>query len=311
MRLASYVRSKEVRTAIEVGGAVVDTEHAARAEHLEDGPEWTSARSVISAGPAVWARLVTGAVDVAAAGGEGVLAEDGLIRLAPVPDPEKIVCLGLNYRDHAAEANLPLPVAPMLFAKYRNSLVGPSADIVLPEASEVVDYEAELAVVIGATCKDVSEADALAYVAGVTGFNDVSARDLQLQTSQWMAGKAIDTFAPCGPVLVTLDEIDDIQRLGLRARVNGTTVQDGTTADMIFPVAQTVAHLSRLMTLVPGDIIATGTPAGVGFKRDPQVLLNDGDVVEVEIDGIGVLRNPVVAATTARTPVGALAAEDG
>jgi acylpyruvate hydrolase len=157
-------------------------------------------------------------------------------------------------------------------------------------------------VVIGARAKDVAAAEALAHVAGVMALNDVTARDVQHATSQWTAGKAIDTFAPCGPALVLLDEIADVQDLGVRAAVNGVTVQDGTTRDMIFGVAETIAFVSSLMTLEPGDIIATGTPAGVGVSRDPQVLLGDGDVVEVEIAGVGTLRNPVVATAAAALP---------
>jgi 2-keto-4-pentenoate hydratase/2-oxohepta-3-ene-1,7-dioic acid hydratase in catechol pathway len=212
----------------------------------------------------------------------------------PVPDPQKIVCLGLNYRDHAEETGMAAPSAPILFAKFANSLIGPGAPIVRPAVSEQIDYEAELAVVIGARCKDVAPGDALRHVAGAMNFNDVSARDLQMQTPQWTAGKAIDTFGPCGPALVLWDEMGDLQALRVQCRVNGETLQDGTTADMIFPVAETIAFLSTLMTLEPGDIVATGTPAGVGFTRRPPVRLRDGDVVEVEIERLGVLANPVV-----------------
>ena len=226
-------------------------------------------------------------------GGEGVPLADVTLG-PPVPDPQKIICLGLNYRDHAAETGMPEPAAPILFAKFANSLVGHGAPIVRPAISDQIDYEAELAVVIGARCKDVAEENALRYVAGAMNFNDVSARDLQMQTTQWTAGKAIDTFGPCGPALVLRDEIGDLQALRVLCRVNGETLQDGTTADMIFPVAQTVAFLSRLMTLEPGDVISTGTPAGVGFTRDPPVRLKAGDTVEVEIEGLGVLSNPVV-----------------
>ena len=212
--------------------------------------------------------------------------------LPPVPDPEKIICLGLNYRDHAAEANKEIPDTPMWFAKFANSLIGPGDAIVLPAAhGEYVDYEAELAVVIGRTAHDVSAEEALDYVAGAMPFNDVSARDLQLANPLWTSGKAVDTFAPCGPALVTLDGIADLQDLALRTRINGEVVQEGTTADMIFSVAETIAWLSRTMTLVPGDIIATGTPAGVGgFKGQ---FLRDGDSVEVEVAGLGSVWNPI------------------
>jgi 2-keto-4-pentenoate hydratase/2-oxohepta-3-ene-1,7-dioic acid hydratase in catechol pathway len=180
----------------------------------------------------------------------------------------------------------------MWFAKFANSLTGSGADIVLPAAhAEYVDYEAELALVIGRHAKNVSAEDALSHIAGAMPFNDVSARDLQMQNPLWTSGKAIDTFAPCGPALVTLDEIDDLQALGLRTRVNGELLQQGTTANLIFGPAEVVAWLSRTMTLLPGDIIATGTPAGVGVAQGR--FLKDGDTVEVEIEGLGTLVNPV------------------
>jgi acylpyruvate hydrolase len=215
---------------------------------------------------------------------------------APVPDPQKIICLGLNYRDHAEEAGLAAPSAPMFFAKYANSLVGPTDPIVPPLTTSQVDYEAELAVVIGRGGRNIPVAEALDHVAGAMAFNDVSARDLQLANNLWTGGKAIDTFGPCGPALVTLQEIGDLQALSVKTRVNGETVQDGNTASMIFGVAETIAFLSQIMTLEPGDIIATGTPAGVGNSRTPKLFLRPGDVVEVEIAGVGTLRNTVVEA---------------
>ncbi len=214
--------------------------------------------------------------------------------LAPVPDPQKIICLGLNYRDHAAEAGQEIPAAPMWFAKFANSLIGSGEPIVLPAAyPDHVDYEAELAVVIGRAASRVSTEEALSHVAGAMPFNDVTARDLQFENPLWTSGKAIDTFAPCGPALVTLDEIGDLQALGLRTRISGELLQQGTTANQIFGVAETVAWLSRTMTLLPGDVITTGTPAGVGASKGR--FLGDGDTVEVEIDGLGTLVNPVRA----------------
>jgi 2-keto-4-pentenoate hydratase/2-oxohepta-3-ene-1,7-dioic acid hydratase in catechol pathway len=214
--------------------------------------------------------------------------------LAPVPDPEKIICLGLNYRDHAEESGQEIPSAPLWFAKFANSLIGSGQSIILPQAHpDYVDYEAELAVVIGGTANRVKEADALSHVAGAMAFNDVSARDLQLQNTLWTSGKAVDTFAPCGPALVTLDEAGDLGSLALRTRINGNVVQEGNTSNLIFSVASAIAWLSRTITLVPGDIIATGTPAGVGGPQG--VFLRDGDTVEVEIDRLGVLTNPVRA----------------
>jgi acylpyruvate hydrolase len=222
------------------------------------------------------------------------LAVAELSLAAPVPDPEKIICIGLNYRDHAEETGQDIPQAPMWFAKFSNSLTGSGAEIVLPRAHpEYVDYEAELAFVIGRSARNVSVEDAPAHIAGVMPFNDVSARDLQLQNPLWTSGKAIDTFAPCGPALVTLDEIEDLASLTLRTRIDGETVQEGTSANLIFAPAELLAWLSRTITLSPGDIIATGTPAGVGAAQGR--FLRDGNVVEVEIDGLGTLRNRVRA----------------
>jgi 2-keto-4-pentenoate hydratase/2-oxohepta-3-ene-1,7-dioic acid hydratase in catechol pathway len=227
-----------------------------------------------------------------AAGSAERVARSGVRLLAPVPDPEKIICMGLNYRDHAEEAHQEIPEHPRWFAKFANSLIGDGEPIVLPAAHpDFVDYEAELAVVIGRECNAVSEADALGHVAGATALNDVSARDLQLQNPLWTSGKAIDTFAPCGPALVTLDEVGDLGDLAVRTRIDGELLQDGSTRDMIFGVAETVAWLSRTMTLKPGDIIATGTPAGVGGFQGR--FLRGGQTVEVEVGDLGVLRNPV------------------
>jgi 2-keto-4-pentenoate hydratase/2-oxohepta-3-ene-1,7-dioic acid hydratase in catechol pathway len=211
---------------------------------------------------------------------------------APIPDAHKIICLGLNYRDHAEETGQEIPAAPMWFAKFANSLSGSGQPIVLPAAhAEYVDYEAELALVIGRTARNVEAEDALSYLAGAMPFNDVSARDLQLQNALWTSGKAIDTFAPCGPALVTLDEVGDLTSLELRTRINGEVLQQGTTANLIFGPADLIAWLSRTITLLPGDIIATGTPAGVGAVQGR--FLRDGDTVEIEIAGLGTLVNPV------------------
>jgi acylpyruvate hydrolase len=227
--------------------------------------------------------------------GERVLSLDRVELGPPVPDPEKIVCLGLNYPEHAAEAALDIPPVPTLFAKFRNSLVGPTSPVIVPAASHFIDYEGELVVVIGKRCQRVTEQDALAYVAGYTICNDVSARDLQIQTSQWTAGKAIDTFAPMGPGIVLAADIPDPQALTLTTRVNGEVVQRESTSQMIFSVAATIAFLSSFMTLEPGDLIATGTPSGIGARRQPPLFLHAGDIVEVEIEPIGKIRNPLVA----------------
>lgn len=214
--------------------------------------------------------------------------------LPVVPDPQKIICIGVNYADHAAETGATLPPHPTVFAKFASSLIAHGASIVLPSASTMPDYEGELAVIIGRAGKHISAADALDYVAGYTAFDDVSARDFQGHTSQWTMGKAVDTFAPIGPAMVTADEVPDPQQLTLRTTVSGEVLQQASTADMIFSVRELIAYLSQTMTLLPGDIIATGTPSGVGAARTPQRFLRPGDTVTVTIDGITELSNPVV-----------------
>ena len=216
--------------------------------------------------------------------------------LSPIYDPQKIVCLGLNYRDHAIESGMEIPPEPVLFSKYPSTLVGQGAEIVLPAVSTQVDYEAELVIVVGKKGRFVAKENAYEYVAGYAVGHDVSARDWQLNKpgKQWMAGKTFDTFAPIGPMLVSSDEVPDPHALGIRLRLNGETMQDSSTSQLIFRVDEIIAYLSQIFTLEPGDLIFTGTPPGVGMARKPQVWLKPGDVAEVEIDGLGTLRNPVV-----------------
>jgi acylpyruvate hydrolase len=213
---------------------------------------------------------------------------------APIPLPGKIICIGQNYAAHAAESNSPPPPYPIIFAKYSNTVTAPGGPIRLPRITEQVDYEAELGVVIGRRAFRVPESEALNYVGGYLPFNDVSARDYQRLTSQWTIGKTFDTFAPMGPALVTADEVPDPQNLDVRLSIGGEVLQSGNTSDMIFSVAHLIAFASAVMTLEPGDIIATGTPPGVGFARKPPRWLRAGDVVRIEISGLGVLENPVV-----------------
>jgi 2-keto-4-pentenoate hydratase/2-oxohepta-3-ene-1,7-dioic acid hydratase in catechol pathway len=213
----------------------------------------------------------------------------------PIDRPGKIVCVGLNYRDHAEEQGVDLPQAPLFFAKYTTALIGPGDAIVIPPVVQKCDYEAELGVVIGRTVKNVSRESALEAVAGYLVANDVSARDLQFADGQWTRGKSPDTFCPVGP-LVPAADVPDPQALGIRAIVNGDVLQDSTTANMIFPVDEIVSYASQTSTLEAGDLILTGTPAGVGVFRDPQRLLQPGDTITIEIDGLGSLTNPVVAA---------------
>jgi 2,4-didehydro-3-deoxy-L-rhamnonate hydrolase len=245
--------------------------------------------TVVPMGDDIVGYLATGTFE-----GDGdAMPLDGVRLRAPVPRPGKVICVGLNYRDHAEETGQAIPEEPVLFAKFANSVLAPEATIDVPALVEQPDYEAELGVVIGTTAKHVAERDALDHVEGYICVNDVSARDLQFGDGQWTRGKSPDTFCPVGPRLVPREEIDDPQALAIRCVLNGKTMQDSSTGQMIFSVAEIIAYVTRVITLEPGDLIATGTPAGVGVFRDPKVLLKDGDEVSVEIEGLGTLTNPV------------------
>ena len=209
------------------------------------------------------------------------------------PQPEKIVCVGLNYRDHVTEQGVDLPEEPLLFGKFANALCAPGDPIVLPPGVGHVDAEAELAVVIGREVRNIAAADALDAVAGYLCANDISARELQFKDGQWLRAKGFDTFCPLSTEIVPVSELGDARGLRVVQRLNGETIQDSNTDELIFGVGELVAHASTVFTLVPGDLILTGTPAGVGFFRTPKVSLEDGDRVEVEVEGIGVLANPV------------------
>ncbi len=286
MRLATLLTTAGPRAAVRHDDEYVDL-------HATDAAFPAGLRDLLAAGPEVWQHVARAGkrTDVIR------VPRDKVRLTAPIPDPRKIICLGLNYRDHAAETNSPIPREPILFSKYPTAIVGPGDPIVLPTVSQEVDYEAELVIVIGRRGRHLTEATAMEHVAGYTIGHDVSARDWQLKKDgkQWMAGKTFDTFAPIGPELVTTDDVPDPHNLGIRLRLNGQTMQDSNTRQMIFGVAATVAYLSRIFTLEPGDLIFTGTPPGVGMARKPPVWLKPADTVEVEIDGLGVLRNPVVA----------------
>jgi 2-keto-4-pentenoate hydratase/2-oxohepta-3-ene-1,7-dioic acid hydratase in catechol pathway len=213
--------------------------------------------------------------------------------LPPITDPEKIVCIGLNYGKHAAEGRMEPPDSPTFFAKYRNALAAPGATVRLPDNSAKVDYEAEVAFVVGRRAKDVSEAEALDHIVGYTLLNDLSARDLQFATPQWMPGKVFDGSAPCGPALVTPEEAGAPDAIEIRLTLNGEQMQGASTADLIFGVPRLLSHLSTLMTLEPGDIVATGTPEGVGGAREPRVWLGDGDELVVESPTLGRLETRI------------------
>lgn len=232
------------------------------------------------------------------AGNADSVASDDVQLLAPITDADKVICIGLNYRDHAIETNSPIPNQPIVFCKFPSTVIGPGDPIILPRVSDSVDYEAELVIVVGKTAHDVDVDSAMDHVFGYTCGIDVSARDWQKGTpgGQWLLGKAFDTFAPIGPSIVHQSEIPDPGNLSVKMRVSGETLQDGSTCEMIFGIAELIAHLSQVTTLLPGDLIFTGTPPGVGMARDPQRFLKPGDTCEVEIEGIGVLRNPCVAA---------------
>lgn len=239
--------------------------------------------------------LVRAAAALAAGESSGRFVEGRL--QAPVPDPAKVLCIGLNYRDHAAESGMDIPAEPVCFGKFSQAVVGAESPIRLPAVARKVDYEAELVVVIGRGGKNISRGDAWAHVAGYTNGNDVSARDWQLGKpgGQWLLGKTPDTFAPTGPWLDTADEVPDPHNLRIVLRLNGETMQSSSTRELIFGVDELIAYVSQLTTLLPGDLIFTGTPPGVGAARKPPVFMKPGDAVEVEIEGLGTLRNPVEA----------------
>jgi 2-keto-4-pentenoate hydratase/2-oxohepta-3-ene-1,7-dioic acid hydratase in catechol pathway len=255
-----------------------------------DGPWYQKARSAFD-------RIVAdaSALDEAQKAGWLVAREDAYW-FAPVPRPGKVLCIGLNYRDHAEESNLALPEKPVIFSKFASCVIAPGEKVFMPTASEKVDYEAELAIVIGRYAKNVPADRAYEYVLGYTAFNDVSARDFQFGDGQWQRGKSCDTFGPMGPAIVTADEIPDPHALRITLTVNGESRQDSNTRQLIFGVPKLIEFITESITLEPGDVIATGTPAGVGFARQPPVYLKAGDVMEVEIEKIGRLGNPVVAA---------------
>jgi 2-keto-4-pentenoate hydratase/2-oxohepta-3-ene-1,7-dioic acid hydratase in catechol pathway len=285
VRLCTFLRDGEMRAGAARGAAIVDLRAA-------DAGLPGSVLELLAGGDELLARARR---TLDAAGEQHVRSRAEVTLLPPVPNPSKIACIGLNYRDHAAEVKLELPQHVTVFAKWPNTLIGDGAPIVIPRESHRVDYEAELAFVIGKPARHVAEEHAYDYVAGYTCFNDVSVRDYQMRTSQWTLGKVFDTHGPCGPFLVTRDEIPDPGNLRIRCSIGGETLQDSSTAQLVFGIPRLVAELSAVMTLEPGDIVATGTPAGVGTSRTPKRWIRAGERVRVEIEGIGVLENPAVA----------------
>ena len=271
---------------------------ALRGEALVDVWDLLGGAPAAASEPSVRALLAAGSLDDARAAvdaaGEPAVALAEARLLPPVPDPDKLIGIGLNYASHAEEAGLEPPATPTFFSKFRNALVGPGAEVALPAASEKVDYEAEVAFVVGRRASAVGEGDALDHIAGYTLLNDLSARDLQFATPQWMPGKVFDGSAPCGPALVTPDEAGDADAIEIELTLNGETMQSASTADLIHPIPALLAHLSTLMRLEPGDVVFTGTPAGVGSLRRPRRWLASGDEIVVSSPQLGRLENRIV-----------------
>jgi len=285
MRLVTFRHDQATRAGVEENGRVFDLTAAARGRGVGGGPR-TAGDLFLSFS---FARELY----------EKGRSEEALWRANPVLTaplrPGKIVAIGRNYRGHAEEEDVPIPEAPVIFTKFTTAVIGPGEAIRRPAFVRELDYEAELAVVIGRVTRRVRAEDALNFVGGYMCLNDVSARDIQHKDGQWDRGKSLDTFAPIGPAIVTSDEVPDPGTLPIRCRVNGEVLQDSNTRELIFSVPELIAYCSRMFTLEPGDVISTGTPAGVGFTRKPPRFLQPGDQVEVEIEGVGRLVNPVIA----------------
>jgi acylpyruvate hydrolase len=314
MRLVTYQREGQARTGAQLNEQIIDLNRAYRAVLYAEGNQdelavadlrvptdmigllqggEPSLKAAQQAAAFVQSQLAT---EASALSTQGILyAQEQVALLPPVLRPGKVICLGLNYRDHAAEAGMAIPTYPILFHKVAGSLIGHQQSIVIPRISKQVDYEAELALIIGKRGKYIPETEALTYVAGYTIANDVSARDLQFRTSQWTSGKMLDTFGPLGPALVTRDEVSDPQNLSIKTVLNGQVMQDSNTAEMIFPLPFIINYVSQICTLEPGDVLMTGTPPGIGNVRTPPVFMKAGDRVTIEIECLGSLSNPVVA----------------
>lgn len=280
MKLVTFTHGGSTRAGLDAAASIVDLAPAGYADVL----------SFLRAGDAA----IQKANEMLASHGAVIPRSEVKIE-APIPVPPKFICIGLNYLDHAKESGMDVPTTPIVFAKYSNAVIGPDEAIEIPTVSNEVDYEAEFAFVIGKEGRNIPKDDWENYVFGYTIVNDVSARDYQLATSQWTIGKTFDTFGPMGPSIVSKDEIADPHNLRIGLDLNGQTLQDSSTKQLIFRIPDLMEHLSKVMTLVPGDIISTGTPPGVGMARKPPVFMKPGDEVVVKIEGIGELRNPCVA----------------
>jgi 2-keto-4-pentenoate hydratase/2-oxohepta-3-ene-1,7-dioic acid hydratase in catechol pathway len=278
MRMVTYRTDGEERAGVQIDAGVLDAAALIGVDRI-------GVRQLIAEGRLDDLRKALDGADAEPVEGAGLLP--------PLPDPDKIVCIGLNYRSHAAEAGIDPPDHPTFFAKFRNALAPPGATVPLPAASEKVDYEAEVAFVVGRRCMDVGPDDALDAIAGYMLLNDLSARDLQFATPQWMPGKVFDGSAPCGPAIVTPDEAGPADAISFALDLNGERMQEASTSDLIFSVAELVARLSRWMTLEPGDIVSTGTPSGVGSVREPRIWLKPGDEIVISSPTLGELRTTI------------------
>jgi 2-keto-4-pentenoate hydratase/2-oxohepta-3-ene-1,7-dioic acid hydratase in catechol pathway len=288
----------DLRLGVKTARGVIDVAAAQATLGQGDGRLPQTVEAAIAGGETAQSALadLVARAEAADAAGSTWLLDEASLTLGPaVPNPGKIVCVGLNYRKHAEETGAAIPTSPVLFSKFLNTVAAPDEDVPLTDAATQYDYEVELAVIIGDTAKNVSAADALNSIFGYATANDLSARDLQTRTSQWLLGKTMDKFMPIGPYLVTADEVPDPQKLAIRTWLNGEQRQDSNTDDMIFPVAEIVSYISRHFTLEPSDVIITGTPEGVILGMAEKRWMVPGDVVEVEVEGLGKLRNRMVA----------------
>lgn len=291
MRLVTYQTDGLPKLGVEQGDQIIDLA-AAQAAMADSTPLATDMIALLNEGhPGL--NQIAKILGYAQAQGGYAVSSSAVTYLPPVLNPQKVIALGRNYAAHAAEGGAEPPKYPMLFHKTAGSLLGHGGTIVIPPISDKIDYECELAVIIGRRCKQVSEEEALDYVAGYTVANDVSARDLQRRTTQFTAGKMLDTFGPLGPALVTADEVPDPSQLRIQTRLNGEVMQDSNTRMMIFSVPFTISYISQIATLEVGDVILTGTPEGVGYARTPPIWLKEGDEITIEIEKVGILNNQV------------------
>ncbi len=292
MKLLTFKDGDALKLGVKTDAGVIDAGAAAAALGV-DAPATMDA--LLAGGDAALDALRALVAKAEGQSGDWLRDEEGLALGPSAPHPGKIVCVGLNYRKHAEESNAPIPTVPILFSKFANTIAAPNEEVPLTDVGTEYDYEVELGVVIGSTARNVSQEDALSHVLGYTTANDISCRDLQMRTGQWLIGKTQDKFLPIGPYLVTADEAGDPQAFQLRTWHNGTLRQDSNSADQIFPVAEVIAYASRIFPLEPGDVIVTGTPAGVIMGLPEKNWMKPGDEVIVEVEGLGKLRNTMVA----------------